>query len=229
MDVRVVITAAGSGIRFGKSLPKQFMPLGGEPVLNHTIRCFTNCDFVNEIAVVLPQEFLKDFYFTKVDYFVAGKKTRAESVYEGLKKISRGSSTDETVVLVHDGVRPFVSVETIKDVAQKALAFGAAIAAAKVTNTIKKADNQGYITETISRENLWMAATPQGFKLSKLLDMFRDAKKLGYLESATDEAYLAEKAGYPVFLVKSNPENIKITNPADLLIAEGILSKGSYE
>ena len=232
MDVRVIITAAGSGTRFGQELPKQFVRLGGESVLAHTIRCFVSCNFIEEIAVVLPPDFIsmmeKDF--PKIRHIVKGKKTRTESVYEGLKKISLGDFTGETVVLVHDGVRPFVSELVIKNVATQARAHGAAIAATKVTDTIKEVDAEGFIRSTRSREHLWKAATPQGFRMDVLLDSYSKAMIDGYLKSATDEAFLAEKAGYPVFIVEGNHENIKITTPTDLAIAEALLkTKGCNE
>ena len=222
----VIITAAGYGTRFGKDVPKQFVRLGGESVLGRTIRCFEDCDFVEDIAVVLPPDYTSgaDLGFPKITHFVKGKKTRAESVYEGLKKISQRDFSSQTVVLVHDGVRPFVTEQVIKNVATEALAHGAAIAATKVTDTIKEVDAGGFISATRNREFLWKAATPQGFRMDVLLESCKRAELEGYLESATDEAFLAEKAGYPVFTVEGNPENIKITTPADLAIAEAILS-----
>ena len=226
MDVRVIITAAGAGTRFGQEVPKQFARLGGESVLGHTIRRFENCCLVDEIAVVMPPDHIAALArgFTKIKHFVKGKKTRAESVYEGLKKMSLGCFTRETIVLVHDGVRPLVTERVIQKVAVEAGVHGAAIAATKVTDTIKKVDTRGFICSTPSREHLWKAATPQGFLMDVLLESYKKALQEGYLDSATDEAFLAEKAGYPVYIVEGNPENIKITTPADLAIAEALLS-----
>ena len=225
MDVRVIITAAGAGTRFGQEVPKQFVRLGCESVLGHTIRCFRQCKFITEIAIVLPPDFIsaKDFGFPKIKYVVKGKKTRAESVYEGLMKISLRGFSSETVVLVHDGVRPLITEQVIQKVAIEAGVHGAAIAATKVTDTIKEVDARGFICSTLSREHLWKAATPQGFRMDVLLKSYKKALNEGYLEFATDEAYLAEKAGYPVFIVEGNPENIKITTPTDLAIAEALL------
>ena len=223
MDVRVIITAAGDGTRFGRPVPKQFVQLGGESILSHTVRCFEICDFVEEITVVLPPGFAINS--SKIKHYAFGKKTRAESVNEGLKKMCQGEFSRETVVLVHDGVRPFVSSEVIKNVALMAKRHGTAIAATKMTDTIKKVYSDGFVSKTVSRENLWRAATPQGFKMGILLDSFKMACERGYLESATDESYLVEKAGYPVFIVEGNPENIKITTPADMLVAEALLKK----
>ena len=231
MSVRVIIAAAGSGTRFGHEVPKQFLELGGKSILWHTVGCFESCDIVEEIAIVVPSSFasISDMGFSKVKHVVAGKNTRAESVYEGLKRISLTGISNETVVLVHDGVRPFVSLEAIENVAQEAKRHGAAIAATKVTDTIKQVDSDGFIGSTISRENLWRAATPQGFRMGILHDSFNKAAKHGYLELATDEAYLAENAGFPVFIVEGNPENIKITNPADMVIAKEWIRKTKYE
>ena len=225
MDVRVIITAAGSGSRFGQGLPKQFSLLGTESILKHTVRNFENCDFVSEVVIVLPPDHpsVKDISFPKVKHLAAGKKTRAESVYEGLKVICQSDYSNETVVLVHDGVRPFVSKPVIEEVAAGALDHGAAIAAVKMTDTIKKVDSDGFISATIDREHLWKAATPQGFRIDILVESYKRAIELGYLESATDEAFLAEKAGFPVYVVEGNPENIKITTQADKLVAETML------
>ena len=224
MDLRVIITAAGSGTRFGQTLPKQFSLIGTESILKRTIRCFEDSSLVSEVTVVLPPGYtsVKDISLSKVRHFVAGKKTRAESVYEGLKKC-QGNFSNETVVLVHDGVRPFVSAEVIKVVAEQAFKRGAAIAAVKVTDTIKKIDPDGYISATIDRKFLWKAATPQGFRINILVESYKRAMEMGYLESATDEAFLAEKAGFPVYVVEGNPENIKITTQADKLVAEAML------
>ena len=222
MDVRVIITAAGGGTRFGLPIPKQFVQLGGEPILTHTVRCFEICDFVEEIAVVLPPGFDYAISSPKVKHFAFGKKTRAESVNEGIKKICQGAFSCETIMLVHDGVRPFVSNEVIKNVAIMAKRHGVAIAATKLTDTIKKVNASGFVSETVDRENLWRAATPQGFKMGILLDSFKMANERGYLKSATDEAFLAEKAGFPIFIVEGNPENIKITTLTDLAIAEAL-------
>ena len=255
MDVRVIITAGGSGSRFCKALPKQFAKLGTDSILEHTVRCFEICDHVKEITVVLPPDFMltnericyvgarlaspahhdtksagqaslvptENVSFSKLRHVVSGKNTRAKSVYEGLLSLSQGSYFGETIVLVHDGVRPFVSDETIKNVAEMAFVHGAAIAATKVTDTIKKVDAEGYVSETISRDSLWRASTPQGFRIGILLESYKKAIEEGFMSDATDEAFLAEKAGYPVYVVEGNHENIKITTPADKLMAETIL------
>ena len=225
MDVRVIVAAGGSGTRFGQAVPKQFAKLGTESILEHTVRRFEKCSFVKEIIIVLPPDFvsINDLSCSKVKHFVTGKNTRAESVYEGFLKISRGVWSSETIALVHDGVRPFVCEETIENVAAKALEHGTAIAAARVTDTIKKMDSKGFVCETVNRELLWKAATPQGFRMDILLEAYKRAIEQGYLPSATDEAFLVEKAGFPVYIIEGNPENIKITTSADLAFAESLL------
>ena len=220
MDVKVIVTAGGLGSRFGGDFPKQFMALGSKPVLYHAIKTFESCSFVTEIAAVVPEEYaitVKDYGFAKVFYIVAGKNTRAMSVYEALRHFDTG------IVLVHDGVRPLVRKELVRNVAHAAFTHGAAIAAAKVTDTIKKADEQGFVNTTVERENLWRAATPQGFKAELLHEAYQKAIEGGYMENATDEAFLVEKLGKPVFLVKGHEDNIKITHPHDLRIAEMLL------
>ena len=220
MDVKVIVTAGGTGVRFGGYLPKQFMLLGTKPVLYHAIKTFESCSFVTEIAVVVPpahMETVMGFGFLKVNHYVPGKETRAGSVYEALQRFSSG------IVLIHDGVRPIVKKELVRNVAHAAFTHGAAIAATRVTDTIKKSDEQGFVSATVERQDLWRASTPQGFKTELLHDAFRMAIEGGYMEGATDEAFLVEKLGKPVFLVKGPGDNIKITYPQDLKIAEALL------
>ena len=217
MDVKVIVAAAGSGERFGHGHLKQFALLGSKQVLFHAIETFESCSFVTEIAVVVAKPHIpivESYGFTKVHHIVAGKDTRAGSVYEALKKFDTG------IVLVHDGVRPLVKKELVRNVAHAAFTHGAAIAATKVSDTIKKADERGFVLKTEERENLWRAATPQGFKTELLHLAYKAAIVGGYMESATDEAFLVEKLGKPVFLVKGHEDNIKITHPHDLAMAE---------
>lgn len=226
-DVKVVIAAAGSGSRFGG--PKQFAMLGGEPVLRRAAGLFEGIRQVSEILVALPPGLQSPFAPPANWRIVAGKGTRQESVAEAV--LALAGAPDETLVLVHDGARPFASRETIGGVARMAHRHGAALAARRLADTLKR-EAAGFALETVPRDSLWRAATPQGFRLGILREIYGKARAGGYLAAATDDAELAEKAGYRPCLVESNPENIKITARSDLALAEAILGamrKGQHE
>jgi 2-C-methyl-D-erythritol 4-phosphate cytidylyltransferase len=128
------------------------------------------------------------------------------------------------IVLVHDGARPLVKRETILAVARAAEKHGAAIAARPITDTLKQVDESGKIAATVDRSTLWQAQTPQGFRFDVIKRAYETAEKGGYLAQATDDSSLVERLGIPVFVVESPPTNIKITTPADLMLAEVFLT-----
>jgi len=168
--------------------------------------------------VAVPEEFLADvaeYELVTPLHIIAGGKSRAESVYAALQAISPYTE----IVLIHDGIRPFVTPETIRAVAQAAATHGAAIAATPVTDTIKQADAHGKIIATPDRAALWQAQTPQGFAYEIITRAYATAYADGMLATATDDAFLAERLGISVHIVPSPPTNIKITTQMDLKIA----------
>jgi 2-C-methyl-D-erythritol 4-phosphate cytidylyltransferase/2-C-methyl-D-erythritol 2,4-cyclodiphosphate synthase len=211
----------------GLDIPKQYHFLAGAPILVHTVRRFIETDCVNGVVVVVPADrvvFTADLlagYGIAGDVVrvIAGGKRRQDSVKAGLDCLG----TDVDVVLVHDGARPFVSAELIAKCAQAAMVHGAAIAAVPVKDTLKRAGADNRIVETVDREALWQAQTPQAVRLSLLRDAYAFVGK----RDATDEASLLELAGIPVQLVEGSETNIKITRPDDLIIAEKIMQKSS--
>jgi 2-C-methyl-D-erythritol 4-phosphate cytidylyltransferase len=205
VKISVVIPASGTGLRFGGEIPKQFLHLGGEPILKRTLSVFDAHKHVTEIAVAVAEE-----YFHELESYKLSK----------LKHIVRGSET----VLVHDGIRPFVTHEIIDAVAQAALKHGAAVACSPVTDTIKQADAQNKIIATPDRSQLWQAQTPQGFTYETIMRAYTAADTDGILAHATDDSALAERIGVSVHIVPSSPANIKITTQTDLKIAEFICS-----
>src|ERR1043165_9586960 len=224
MNVAIVV-AAGKGTRLGGDLPKQFLELGGVPVIIHTLRQFERSKQINEVITVLPAEdtagfwsLSQKFQLNKLRRVVAGGVTRAQSVRNGLNAIA-----DAGVVAVHDGVRPFVSPQEIDEVVLAAEKFGAAILTAAVADTIKRVEAER-IVETISRLELRRALTPQCFRFDILKRAF---EKLDQLESSgieiTDESMLVERLGIEVVPVEGSGRNIKITNAADVLLAEALL------
>ena len=224
-----IIAAAGAGTRMASGAhmrhrPKQFLLLAGTPVIFHTLKPFQECDSIHEVIVVLPAEesagFLSmagKFGLGKVARIVPGGATRAESVKRGLMSIR--SATAE-IVAVHDGVRPFVTVDEINSTVAAAQADGAAILVAPVTDTIKQVGDQT-VVKTLDRTVLRRALTPQCFRYELLRQAYRRADVND--PSLTDESALVEQLGHRVSIVEGSARNIKITTAADLEIAEGLL------
>ena len=220
-----IIAAAGTGSRMASDLPKQFLQLAGTPIIFHTLKPFELCDSIQEVIVVLPPEASAAFLaqagkhdLRKLTRVLPGGVTRADSVKRGLMAIR--SATAE-IVAVHDGVRPFVTVEEIEETVETARRDGAAILATPVTDTIKVVDGQA-VVETLARQNLRQALTPQCFRYELLRQAYDTADVND--PALTDESSLVERLGHKVTIVDGSPRNIKITTPRDLLIAETFLS-----
>lgn len=236
MKVFVVIPAAGLGTRMSaaaggpKSKSKQFFELQGTPILVHTLRKFEECDRISEIVVALRRNETAAFRstiasegFRKPIGMVEGGEHRQNSVANALASLSAGP---EDIVLVHDGVRPFVDQETIAAVIEGVEKYGAAIAGIPAIDTIKQVERTAdgaVVIATVPRERMVMAQTPQGFRFGLLKRAFDEALADGFL--GTDEASLIERAGEPVHVVMGSPRNIKITTPGDLEIAELYISQ----
>jgi len=221
--INVIIPASGMGARMGADMPKQFLELKGQPILKRTIAAFQNMDFVNEIIVTVPGEYVKsvaDYGFSKLRRVLDGGlcQTRASSVKLALDALPQNTE----IVLIHDGVRPFVTSELAQAVADAAKIHKAAVACVPVTDTIKKAD--GNMVATLDRSRLYSAQTPQGFTYDLIMHAYAMAEKDGILHQATDDSMLAERLGMPVYVVPSSKKNIKITTAEDLIIAEAFLA-----
>ena len=218
-----IIAAAGAGTRMASDRPKQFLQLAGRPVIFHTLEVFEECDSIDEVIVVLPAAESAGFLslagkssFRKVARVVPGGATRADSVKRGLMAIR--SATAE-IVAVHDGVRPFVTVDEINSTVAAAQVHGAAILVAPVTDTIKEVSDAG-VLRTLDRGTLRRALTPQCFRYELLLEAYKHADVND--PSLTDESALIEQLGRPVSVVEGSARNIKITTAEDLMIAETI-------
>ena len=227
MKVSVIIPAAGQGTRMGSSIPKQFLLLQGKPILHHTLRAFETSGLVDSITLVVPE---KDFDDARkawakdcdiVKNIVAGGKERQDSVYNGFRAID----ADTDVVIVHDGVRPFVSADMIQRAIEAAQRYGAAITAIPVSDTIKQSDDEGFVARTVERNGLWRIQTPQAFQYGVLAEAFQKAVKDSYF--GTDEGSLLEHAGKKVKIIEGSEMNIKITRKEDLILGEAILNSGT--
>ena len=224
MNVAIVV-AAGKGTRLGGEQPKQFLELCGVPIIIHTLRQFERCEEINEIIVVVPAEataafssLAENFEIRKLSGVVAGGATRAQSVRGGLNAIGNAE-----IVAVHDGVRPFVTPDEIERVVVAARASGAAILVAPVADTIKDVEN-GRVKRTPPRSNLRRALTPQCFRydlLKRAYDQLAEVESAGI--EVTDDSLLVERLGAEIIAVEGSARNIKITQAADLVLAESIL------
>ena len=224
--VIAIIAAAGTGKRIGGEFPKQYLKIAGKPILVYTLEKFDGCHAVGEIILVVEKEkiglaegLLEEWEIRKTVHVIAGGVERQDSIHRAL-----GVLPEQTEwVAIHDGVRPFVSLEKISEVIQAGQDFGAAILAVPEKNTIKKAV-EGWVEQTISRKDIWEIQTPQVFKAEWLKTSYTRAFKNHYY--STDDAALIEQAGHRVRLVRGEENNIKITSPADLIIAKAFAESG---
>lgn len=226
MFVSVIIPAAGFGERMGATIGKQFLLLSGKPILVHTIERFQACDAVNEIIVAtqktsfsLIEEIKHTFALTKLKPPVAGGQRRQDSIVNAMRTIDERSD----IISVHDAVRPFVHLKEITQSIETAKFFGASIVAVRAKDTMKLATTDGRVEKTLSRSSLWSVQTPQTFQRKILFDAYDFAVKNGI--TATDDSFLVEQIGISPIIVEGGYENIKITTPDDLLLAELLVKR----
>lgn len=224
-DVGVIVVAAGSSVRFGGSVPKQYLELAGTPILLHALRPFTCHPDVAQVVVVLrpgdaesPPEWLAALQ-SRVLVVAAGGATRMESVAAGLAALRE----ECTVVLVHDGARPFPPRGVIDGGIAVARRGTSAVPALPVAETIKRADDFGRIVGSVPRQGLWLAQTPQAFPRDVLLRAHLAARHGDVV--ATDDAMLVELLGAHVDLIPGSPQNFKITTANDLALATWYLGR----
>lgn len=204
---------------------KPYLKLLDKPVLTHTIGVFDRSAVVDAIFVIVSEaDFdacrsvaIEPYGFQKVAGLVAGGNTRQDSVFNGLQALP--DNTD--FVIVHDGVRPFVTDEMIGTCLEAADDWGAAVVAVPVKDTVKIADRDEFIVDTPDRSRLWAVQTPQAFRKELLLEAHRAARQAGI--QATDDAALVERLGFKVKLVMGSYRNLKITTPEDLIITEALM------
>ena len=224
--VVALVPAAGRGLRMGGAVPKQFLSLGGEPLIVQSLRTLQASPVVDQIVLAVPfadVEYCKDeivsrYRFTKVAKVVAGGAERQDSVRYALTQIP----SDAEIVLIHDAVRPFVTQRMIEEVVAAARKEGAAIIALPMRDTVKQVRTDGTIERTVDRTPLWLAQTPQAFRRNWIESAHKKAHAEGI--RATDDAFLVEWLGYSVAVVEGSGENIKVTRPEDLVIGEAILA-----
>lgn len=215
-----IIVAGGRGSRMGSELPKQFLPIGGKPVLMHTLEAFYNYDAQVQLILALPADqqaywaqLCTEHHFTIPHQVVNGGETRFHSVLQALALVE-----GEGLVAVHDGVRPFVHPDTIDRCFASAFEHGAAIPVVDVVDSIREVSDE--TSKAVPRANYRLVQTPQVFDIALL----KDAYCQPYQPSFTDDASVVEAFGHNIALTVGNRENIKITTPFDLIIAEALLA-----
>lgn len=224
-----VVLAAGVGKRMNSKIPKQFMELGNKPVLYYALKTFQD-SFVEEVVLVTganeieycKEEIVKKYRFDKVKAVVAGGKERYNSVYEGLKEIE-----DTDYVFIHDGARPFVELDMLERAYEEVKKSNACVIAVKTKDTVKIADENGFVQSTPNRDLVWQVQTPQVFEYKKIKEAHEIVMGREDI-NITDDAMVYETAfEKPVKLVEGNYKNIKITTPEDMEIANVFLRNSS--
>jgi len=221
LKVTAIILAAGRGERMKtERVGKQYLPLGGKPILVHTLLAFEECPSIEEIILAVKKEEIDYCQLSIVKRFglrKAGGERRQDSVYNALKKVNK----DCCIILVHDSVRPFITREMIRRTIEATRVHKAVVTAVPVTDTIKEGDGRGFVERTLDRDRLWSIQTPQGFESNLIKEAYSRACERNF--SGTDDASLVEEMGHSVKVIEGSHENIKITTPEDLIIAEAIL------
>ena len=229
MKVSAVIVSAGKGHRFMNGKKKQFLPLAGKPVLARTLDPFERCPLVNAVVLVVGQgdlgfclkEIVEKYGYRKVSRVVPGGENRQESVKHGLDAVPE----DVEIVVIHDGVRPFVTQEMIEGSVRSAMRFKAVVLGTPVKDTIKTVSPEGKVLKTLDRGSLWQIQTPQAFQAKLIRDALKKATEDGFM--GTDDASLVERMGVEVHVLPGSYANIKITTPEDLMLASLLLQAES--
>ena len=221
-----VIVAAGKGKRMGTEISKQFLPLGGKEILAHTVQKFEKAKNIRDIILVTGadslqdvQEMAQEYGWEKIVSIVAGGKERQDSVWNGLQQVA----ADTEIILIHDGVRPFVTEDILNISIETALEMGGCVAGVPAKDTIKVCDGENIAIATPDRNVLWQIQTPQTFRKELIVKAYEQAKEDGFV--GTDDASFAEHCGYPVKVIMGSYRNIKITTKEDLIIGEAFLKE----
>lgn len=218
MKITAVIVAAGSGTRMGGVINKVFLPLGEKSVIEHTLNIFSDCRVIDNIILVTREcdiPLCDKFEDIKV---IAGGKTRQESVYLGLCE-----AEDADIVVIHDGARALITCDIIEKTIEDAKKHGASAVGVSSKDTLKAVDENGFIISTLDRETTYQIQTPQVFKREEIIKAHEMAIKDGFL--GTDDCSLYEKYIGKIKVTRGSYDNIKLTTPDDMLVAENILMK----
>lgn len=227
IKVVALLPAAGEGKRVGLMPKKPFLTIGGKPILAETIERLHSIEQIVEIIPILQEAdmgffletIVEKYGFRKIKRIAPGGKERQDSVYNGLRLVD----TKSNLVLIHDGVRPFITPDLIKELIETALGCDGVVVGVPVKETIKEVDSDGFIKKTPLRSLLWSIQTPQVFHYGILLKAYERAFRDNFY--STDDASLVERVGGRVKVIMGSYDNIKITTPEDLLLGEIILKR----
>ncbi|UCD70757.1 MAG: 2-C-methyl-D-erythritol 4-phosphate cytidylyltransferase [Syntrophobacterales bacterium] len=230
MKTDALIAAGGKGQRMGGRMKKQFISLKGMPLLFYTLKAFEEFEGIEQVCLVLDEgdfeycrgEIIQKYGITKVSQLVRGGERRQDSVWNGLKAMEGHCDT----VIIHDGVRPFVSPDMLKRLMAAMEDVQAVVTAIPAQDTIKRVDGGGNVVDTLQRNTLFHIQTPQGFRYSVIKDAYQKALKEGI--EGTDDASFVERMGIRVKVIEGSPFNIKITTPEDIALAHYILKEGKF-
>lgn len=223
-----LIPAAGIGKRMGASINKQYLQLNGMPILARTISVFEKSPLIDSIYLIIPAEeipycqkhVVEESGFKKIAAIVPGGPERQSSVMNGLNAMQKHVS-DNDIVLIHDGVRPLVTENMLRESIEAARSHDGTVVAVPVKDTIKTVHND-IVTATLHRASLWQVQTPQTFRFGTIFSAYLSALTNGF--SGTDDASMVEQNGGKVHIIRGDYRNIKITTPEDLILAEAFLS-----
>ena len=226
--IDVIIVAAGKGERMKADMPKQYLDLGGRPILGHVLAAFDEADAIDRMVLALPagdidfcrKTILPPLNLKKTPRLISGGARRQDSTLKGIAAAPNPGG----IVLIHDGARPFIQPLDIAACIRGAQTHGACALGRPCSDTVKKTSRLGVIEKTLDRNSLWMAQTPQAFRYEIIKTACEAARKDGF--EATDEASVVERMGIPVKMVKSSGLNMKITEPGDLFLARAIFNAG---
>lgn len=222
-----IVLAAGQGKRMNSKIQKQFLEIKGYPVLYYSLRCFQDSSLIQDIILVTgedvisycKEEIVKKYHFTKVSAVIAGGKERYDSVYQGLLACKACE-----YVFIHDGARPFITEEILQRGLDGVQTTGACVIGMPSKDTVKLADSQGFVKETPDRKNVWTIQTPQIFSYPLIKEAHESIRKKDMTTITDDAMVIEQETGVKVCLAEGSYQNIKITTPEDLAVAEAFLA-----
>ncbi|MCX5884955.1 MAG: 2-C-methyl-D-erythritol 4-phosphate cytidylyltransferase [Proteobacteria bacterium] len=231
MKTVAIIPSAGKGKRMKKEVSKPYLLLADKPILAHTLSPFEESPLVHEVIVTVSpgeieycrREVIEAFNLTKVNWVLAGGKERQDSIWEGLKKVP----SDCGIIIIHDGARPLVTRRLIESSIEAAQRYGAVVTAIPLKDTVKLVSREREVIETPVRHTLMTIQTPQAFRFDVIRKAYEKAYRDGFY--GTDDSSLVERIGIKVRVIPGTYENLKITTPEDLILAEALLERRKNE
>lgn len=230
-----ILLSGGKGTRMGTNVPKQYLEILGHPLIYYSIKAFQDSPLIDRIIIVASPGYenyfrgiIKEYNFDKVYGIAKAGKERYDSVFSGLSMIPDSDINNENVCLIHDGARPLVNQDIIRNCVKDALKYKASVAAVKAKDTIKVANSQGFAVKTPDRSSLYQVQTPQSFLIDLVYDSYKKMYESQKTDGVTDDAMVVSSfGGVDPFLTESSYKNIKATTPEDLAIIEYFLKSNS--